>query len=96
LEENGGYLRKYGINKKRNNPLNKEHYPPKKQTTALFQQSIRYDYLAVYPSGLHIEGEQNNQTLRNCGIEFVLATLKELQLAAMNVLPSFLQPVVLL
>jgi hypothetical protein len=29
------------------------------------------------------------ETLRNCGIEFVLATLKELQLATLNVLLQY-------
>jgi hypothetical protein len=29
------------------------------------------------------------ETLRNCGIEFVLATLKELKLATLNVLLPF-------
>jgi hypothetical protein len=45
----------------------------------------------------HIRGVNKiMETLRNSGIEFVLATLKELQLATMNVLlPFFLHSVVL-
>jgi hypothetical protein len=38
-------------------------------------------------SETYIQGvDKIMETLRNCGIEFVLATLKELQLATLNVL----------
>jgi hypothetical protein len=42
---------------------------------------------ALY-NALHMQGlNKIIETLRNCGREFVLATLKKLQLATVNVLP---------